>query len=166
MTATTSVAVRADFFDASALVKVYASEPGSDVVRTYFRSSVTKYTSPFCFYEALNVLKSKWLHRSQMSRDEYLQAAFQLTVWYGAATSRIEDLNFADPNVFHAAKAIVERTGVDLSDAFQILIVREGYFSHLINDSKTVLVTADKALAAAARTESLRVWSAMEESPP
>ena len=162
----TSVALRADFFDASALVKVYAPEVISDVVRTYFHSRTTKYTSPFCFYEALNILKGKWLYRSQMSRDEYLNAAFQLTAWYGAATSRIKDLDFADPTVFHAAKSLVEQTGVDLSDAFQILRVKDCYFSHLINDSKTVLVTADKPLAAAARSQGLRVWSAMEESPP
>jgi predicted nucleic acid-binding protein len=162
----TSFAARADFFDASALVKVYATEPQSDVVRAYFQSRSTKYTSPFCFYEALNTLKSKWLHRSQLSRDEYLDAAFRLTAWYGAATARIKDLDFTDPLIFQNAKALVERTGVDLSDAFQILSVKEGYFSHLINDSKTVLVTADKPLAAAARAEGLTVWSAMEEPAP
>lgn len=68
--------------------------------------------------------------------------------------------------VFSSAKLLVERTSLDLSDAIQIISVKEGYFSHLVNDSKTVLVTADKALAAAARAEGLRVWSAMEESPP
>lgn len=159
---------RADFFDASALVKVYTDEPMSDVIRAYFDSRSTKYTSPFCFYEALNILKSKWLHRSQMSRDEYLHAAFHLTAWYGAATARIKDkdIDFADPIMFSNAKDIVVRTGLDLSDAFQILSVKQGFFSHLIRDSQTVLVTADKFLAAAARSEGLRVWSALEEPPP
>ena len=55
---------------------------------------------------------------------------------------------------------------LSLANAFQIVSVKEGYFSHLVNDSKTVLVTADKLLAAAARAEGLRVWSAMEEPPP
>lgn len=162
----TSFAGRADFFDASALVKVYAAEPNTDVVRAYFKSRATKYTSPFCFYEALNILKSKWLYHSQLTRDEYLHASFQLTAWYGAATERIEDLDFTDPLTFHNARALVQRTGLDLSDAFQILSVKQGYFSHLINDSKTVLVTADKPLAAAARAEGLLVWSVMEEPPP
>jgi predicted nucleic acid-binding protein len=115
---------RADFFDASALVKIYANEPHSDVVRSYFHSRPTKYTSPFCFYEALNILKSKWLNRSQMTRDEYLDAAFRLTAWYAAATKRINDLDFTDPLVFGAVKSLVERTGVDLSDAFQIVSVK------------------------------------------
>lgn len=160
------IAVRADFFDASALVKVYSKEPRSDIVSAYFNSRATKYTSPFCFYEALNILKSNWLFRSQMSRDEYLNAAFGLTMWYAAATKRINDLDFTNPMTFQAAQLLVKRTGIDLSDAFQILSVKEGYFSHLINDSKTVLVTADKSLAVAARTEGLCVWSVMEELPP
>lgn len=49
---------------------------------------------------------------------------------------------------------------------FQIVSVRDGYFAPLVNDSQTVLVTADKDLAVAARAENLRVWSAMEEDPP
>jgi predicted nucleic acid-binding protein len=160
------MSVRADFFDASALVKVYASEPHSEVIRSYFYARSTKYTSPFCFYEALNILKAKWLYRSELRRDQYLSAAFHLTAWYGAATSRIKDLDLTNPTVFQTAKGLVERTGLDLSDAFQILSVKEGYFSRLVDDSKTVLVTADKALAAAARAEGLRVWSATEEPPP
>lgn len=162
----TSVAVRADFFDASALVKVYVSEPKSDVVRPYFQACTTKYTTPFCFYEALNVLKAKWLYRRELTRDEYLDAAFRLTAWYGAATQRIEDLDFTVPTVFATAKRLVEQKDLDLSDAFQIVSVKHGYFSRLVNHSQTVLTTADKRLAVAARAEGLRVWSVMEEPPP
>jgi hypothetical protein len=50
---------RADFFDASALAKVYADEEYSEIVRRYFNNRSTKYTTPFCFYETLTVLKSK-----------------------------------------------------------------------------------------------------------
>lgn len=162
----TSFSACADFFDASALVKVYSEEPKSDVVRKYFQSRSTKYTSPFCFYEALNILKSKWLHRTELSRNEYLEATFKLTAWYEASTKRINDLDFTNPKIFFNAKALVQKTGIDLSDAFQIISVKEGYFSHLVNDSKTVLVTADKLLAETARSVDLRVWSVMEELPP
>ena len=71
-------AARADFFDASALAKIYSDEPCSDVVREYFRSRATKYTTPFCFYEAMNVLKGKWKHKGQLTIDQYLDAAFRL----------------------------------------------------------------------------------------
>jgi predicted nucleic acid-binding protein len=70
---------RANCFDASALVKLYTEEEGSDIVRPYFEREATKYATPFCFYEALNVLKVKWQYRKQITRDQYLDAAFRLT---------------------------------------------------------------------------------------
>ena len=157
---------RADFFDASALVKVYTDEPASSVVREYWRLSATKYTTPFCFYEAMNVLKSKWKYGSKLTLSQYLDAAFRMTAWYGASSPRIADLDFADPLTFAETRTLAERSGLDLSDAFQIMSVKRGYFSVLINDSATVLVTADNHLAAAARSEGLRVWNLMLEPPP
>ena len=161
-----SRAARADFFDASALAKVYSDEPCSDVARDYFTSRATKYTTPFCFYEAMNVLKGKWKHKGQLTIDQYLEAAFQLTAWYGASSSKVNDLNFTEPTTFAEAKEIAERNRLDLSDAFQILSVKKGYFSVLVNESSTVLVTADKELAGAARAEGLRAWNLMLESAP
>jgi hypothetical protein len=72
-------AARADFFDASALGKIYSQEPCSEIARQYFNSRPMKYTTPFCFYEAMNVLKGKWKYKGQLTLDEYLDAAFRLT---------------------------------------------------------------------------------------
>lgn len=157
---------RADFFDASALAKVYCDEPCSDVARRYFRTCATKYTTPFCFYEAMNVLKGKWKHKGQLTIDQYLEAAFQLATWYGASSSKVDDLNFTEYTTFSEAREIAERNRLDLSDAFQILSVKKGYFSALVNESSTVLVTADDGLAIAARTEGLRSWNLMLEPAP
>jgi hypothetical protein len=55
---------------------------------------------------------------------------------------------------------------LDLSDAFQIMSVKRGYFSSLTNDSATVLVTADNSLAQAARSEGLRVWNVNLDPAP
>lgn len=161
-----SQAVRADFFDASALAKIFSDDHHSDVARTYFGRCPTKYTTPFCFYETMNVLKGKWRYKHQLTFDQYLDAAFRLTAWYGASSSRISDLDFTDSATFVEAKYIAERNGLDLSDAFQILSVSKGYFSGLVNDSSTVLVTADRALAVAARKEGLRAWDLMHEPAP
>lgn len=161
-----SRAGRADFFDASALAKIFADEPCSELARDYFRSRSTKYTTPFCFYEAMNVLKGKWKHKGQLTIDQYLDAAFRLTAWYGASSSKIRDLNFTEPTTFAEAKVIAVRSQLDLSDAFQILSVKKGYFSVLVNESSTVLVTADKELADAARAEGLRAWNLMLEPAP
>ncbi len=157
---------RADFFDASALAKVYCDEPGSTRVREYFRSRATKYTTPFCFYETMNVIKGKWKYKGEIALDRYLEAAFQLTAWYGASSPKVEDLDFTDPLTFAEARAISERNGLDLSDAFQILSVKKGYFSVLVKESATILVTADKELSAAAKSEGLRSWNFMTEPPP
>ena len=159
-------AARADFFDASALTKIYSDEPCSDIAREYFRSRTTKYTTPFCFYEAMNVLKGKWKHKGQLTIEKYLDAAFQLTAWYGASSSMVKDLDFTEPTTFTQAKEIAQRNQLDLSDAFQILSVKKGYFSALVNDSSTVLVTADRELARAAKVEGLRVWNLMMEPAP
>ena len=74
-----SIAARANCFDASALVKLYVDEVGSGIVRNYFNRESTKYTTPFCFYEALNVLKVKWMYRKELTKKQYLGAAFELT---------------------------------------------------------------------------------------
>ena len=161
-----SEAVRADFFDASALAKVYSDEPGSDVARQYFNSRPTKYTTPFCFYEAMNVLKGKWKYKGKLSIEQYLDAALRLTAWYGASSSQVKDLDFTEPSTFFEAKNIAQDHGLDLSDAFQILSIKKGYFSVLIDESSAVLVTADRELADAARTLNLRVWNLMVDPAP
>lgn len=158
--------VRADFFDASALIKVFVDEPNSEIVRNYWRTRATKYTTPYCFYEAMNILKSSWKNRGRLTLNGYLDAAWQLATWYGASSSRIDDLDFNDPLTFAQTRYLAERSGLDLSDAFQIMSVKRGYFSGLVNDSATVLVTADNALAVVARDEGLRVWNVNHENPP
>ena len=153
----------ADFFDASALVKIYVNEDGYEKVRNYFNESSTKYTTPFCFYEALSVLKGK--RGKELTNKEYLDSSARLTAWYAASSFQIKDLNFTEPELIKKACAIVEKDEkLDLSDAFQILSVKEGYYSRNCNDSQTLLITADKRLAKVAKSEGLRVWSVLEEN--
>lgn len=96
-----------------------------------------------------------------------MESAFNLTAWYSVPASKIDDINFTNPLIFNETKKLVDRNdpSLDLSDAFQILSLKAGYFSHLIKDSQTVLVTADKRLAIAARVEGLKVWCVMSKSP-
>jgi predicted nucleic acid-binding protein len=158
---------RANCFDASALIKVFTLEVGSDIVREYFHSrSPTKYTTPFCFYETLNVLKVKWLYRKELTKEEYTEAAFRLVAWFGASIRYTQDIDLKEPTVFFSVRELAERHSLDLSDAFQIVSVKEGYFSHLINESQTVLVTADEMLAKAARLEGVKSWYCLGEPEP
>ena len=158
---------RANCFDASALLKVFTQETGSELVREYFYNrSPTKYTTPFCFYETLTVLKVKWLYRGELTQQQYTDAAFRLVAWFEASTRYASDIDLKDPLTFSKVRQLAERHSLDLSDAFQIMSVKEGYFSHLINESQTVLVTADEVLATAAKEEGVRAWYCLGEAEP
>jgi predicted nucleic acid-binding protein len=160
---------RANFFDASALVKVYSREPGSKLVREYFLSRApARYTTPFCFYEALNILKSKWKFQGKMNEAQYQKAASELVIWYSRArvTRNLDDVDLTTPDVLRTVQGVASKHSLDFSDALQIVSVKFGPFSRLVNDSQTVLVTADRELAAAARAEGLRSWDILTEPEP
>ena len=158
---------RANCFDASALVKVYVEEVGSDIVREYFHNNApTRYTTPFCYYETLNVLKVKWLYRNEITKEQYKRYGFELTAWFSSISKRIPDLDFMNLAVFKDAESIAERNSLDYSDAFQILSVKNGHFSGLVNDSATILVTADDKLVKAARNEGIKAWYVLGEPQP
>jgi predicted nucleic acid-binding protein len=160
-----SRALHATCFDASALVKRYVDESGSDALREYWRTQATRYTTPFCFYETLGVLKRHRL-RGTLTKESYLRAASELVAWFRASHSRIKDLDFTDREVFRDARELAEHSDLDLSDAFQLLSLQAGYFAGLIGDSATLLVTADEALAAEARKRRLPVWDCQREPVP
>ena len=136
-------------------------------MREYFHNrSPTKYTTPFCYYETLTLLKVKWLYRKELSKQEYSEAAFRLTAWFEASTRYAKDIDLKEPGVFFKVRELAERHSLDLSDALQIISVKEGYFSHLINESKTILVTADELLARAAIREGVIAWYCLGETEP
>lgn len=158
---------RANCFDASALIKVFSNETGSEVLRDYWNNrSPTKYTTPFCIYEALSVLKVKWLYREELTKEQYLDATFQILAWFGMTTLHGENLDLHNPIVLIKVQDLAKKYSIDISDAFQVLSVKEGYFSALINDSQTILVTADKKLARAARAEGIKAWYCLTEEEP
>lgn len=160
-----SIALHATCFDASALAKLYVDESGSEALRRYWKTQATRYTTPFCLYETLGVLKG-YKRRNKLSLDTYLRAATELVHWFRASRSRMNDLDFTDPRVFSRARDIVMQFDLDLSDAFQLLSLDEGYFSGLTGESRTRLVTADERLAKAARSLGLPVWDCLREPIP
>jgi predicted nucleic acid-binding protein len=151
--------VRMNYFDASALVKVYTDEAGSSEVRKYFYSESSKRTTPIRYFETLNVLKMKRFYRKPNITDkEYHDATFALSAWFSMSSKDVPDLDLVDPHTFPKVQALALTYSLDLSDAFQILSVKEGFTSPMIGESQTILVTADKGLATAARKEGIKVW--------
>ncbi len=154
------------FFDTSALIKLFVDEDGSEIVRGFEAVEPTKYTTDFCFYEALTLLKVKHLYRKEISKDQYNQAVLKLVAWHYHASINFPDVRLVDPATFNEVQRIMHTYNLDASDSLQIISVKHGFFSTMIDESKTILVTADKNLASAARTEGLRVWDCMHEPAP
>jgi predicted nucleic acid-binding protein len=161
-------AVRANCFDASALIKRYVQEKGSDIIHEYWRKEATKFTTSLCFYETLTQLKVNHFYRKTLDREGYHRATLDLCSWFGEVVLKdYPEPTFLSPQVFFDAQKIVDKYQLDLSDAFQILSVKIGFGACLSGgESQTILVTADKKLAKAARAEGLRVWSVLEEPVP
>lgn len=160
-----SLAVPVACFDASALVKRYVDEPGSDALRQYWGIPGTRYTTPFCLYETLGVLKRHKVS-GKLPMDDYLRNATDLVHWFRASHSRLKDIDFTEPRIFSRARVVVEQFDLDLSDAFQLLSLEEGYFSGLKGESAPRLVTADEGLANAARELGVKVWNCKLEPMP
>jgi predicted nucleic acid-binding protein len=150
----TARSARAVCLDASVLVKLRLDEPHSNKVREWCEKEPGAYTTPFCFYEALNIFKSKWKHQGKISREEYLSACNSLVAWFGGISRRgfVKDSELITPAAFTWVREVVSTTGLDFSDAYQLYSVKHGYFSVLANDSRTVLATTDAELARVSRT--------------
>jgi predicted nucleic acid-binding protein len=156
-----SSATRAICLDASALVKVYIEEDGSALLRDFLATEPTRYTTPLCLYEALSVFKVKYVYRKEITRDQYDDATLSLVAWFQGMSDWMKDLDFMKVSVFRDVQEIARKHNLDLSDAFQILSVKEGYFSRMSGESRTILVTADEALARAANDEGIKAWYCM-----
>src|SRR5664280_300432 len=122
---------RAELFDASALVLLHVEEDGATSVREYFNRRPTVYTTAFCFYEALGVLKTKWHRLGRLTRDEYLTEAHKLTVWFMGANKVLPEIELHDREYYHHVRELAVRSGLDYSDALQLASLKHGKYSSL-----------------------------------
>jgi hypothetical protein len=104
-----------------------------------------------------------YFYRKILDLEADKSATLDLCAWYGAVSANIPQLNFPSPKVFFAAQRTAEKHKIYLSDAFQIHTLKEGFFSRMSGDSRTILVSADRNLVKAARAEALRVWNVLDE---
>lgn len=155
-------AARTNLLDTSALVKLVVVEDRSEKLRRYIEAEPSWYTTPFCFYEALTVLKVKYMYHNQLTNDKYQKASFHLMAKY-RGTSKVYDLDLTDPTTFTYVQTIASNNNIDLSDAFQIASIVKG--CPFAGDLRTVLITDDKDLARAARHENCRVWYLPDDPP-
>lgn len=154
--------------DASVLVAIHSTEPRSSIVRERVQREPFQYTTPFCYYEAMNVLKAKWKFKGQIDFAEYRDACTALTSWFGGISRQgwVQDQSFLAPSTLLEVRDLIARTALDFSDAFQLYSAKFGHFSVLTGDSAPVLATTDAELAKTARLEGIRAWRVDAEVEP
>lgn len=158
--------IRSFALDASALVKYVVPEPGSDAVELLVSSYALVYTSFISLVEALGVLKRKWL-KKELDRQAYEDAGFLLVTYTREGGSIIlEDEPIHDFQVLHDAELLARAHRLDLADGLQLYSLKHGKQSHGAGECQTVMVTADRDLAKAARAEGLKVWDCEHEPLP
>ena len=157
---------RAVCLDASVLIALRTSEPYTSQVTNWCANEPGAYTTPFCFYEALNIFKSKWKYQGQLAEAEYVRCCKSLVAWFGGITRRgfVNDPDLTSPEALAWVAQTVSATSLDFSDAYQLYSVKHGYFSVLSEDSRTVLATADKNLATVARNYGIRAIDLTSET--
>jgi predicted nucleic acid-binding protein len=157
--------IRTHYLDASAIVKLLIAEQGSTILRAYVGQHSVLYATYICFAETLGVLKAKFL-RQQLDQEQYLSACEELVAHLRHHTLEIDDVGISQGQVFDEVERLAQKYSLDISDAYQLVTLRQGCLARLKIDVQPILITADKALAIAARSEGLRAWDCLCEPEP
>jgi predicted nucleic acid-binding protein len=157
--------VKVRYLDASAIVKLFFREAGSDVMKDHYHSQSGFCTTSLCLTEALGVLKSKWRY-GHMTEVAYFDGTEHLLVDAWSGKLKIDEVTLLSIGGIHSVKAIAEKYKLDWSDALQLETIKKGRYAHFAGESQTILITADEGLARAARDESIRVWDCLREAKP
>lgn len=165
----TAYSVKVHYLDASALVKLVADDPdeapGRDVLRQYYREHSSRYATSYCVTEAFSAFKLKF-RRGKITEDQYIKYVKNFIHDVIGANLQIDEVPILTPLVFREAERLIQRHKIDFIDCFQIVTILHGQFRFLCLDSKSILITADQALAKAARAEGARVWEVTTEPAP
>lgn len=159
------------FLDASAIVKLVSNEAGSDNLKRLFNSSALFCTTRLSIAEAYGVLKRKWCNKQSTDKG-YLNRMYLLNSYMGHRIKFVEG-SLETKNDFNEAEELFKKyskesrnKSIDLSDALQIVAMKNNFFSKMRGESKPVLVTADESLERAAREEGLKVWNCNKTAEP
>lgn len=164
-----SDSVKAHYLDASVLVKIAADDadetPGRDVFRAYYFNNPLMFTNSFCVAECLSAFKLKFL-RGRIGRDDYLRYIREFYRLGVGAKIQLEDLDLLAPQLRSETDRLITAHSIDFIDAVQVVTLLQGRFRYMVQGSQSILITADRGLAAAARAEGARVWECTTEPAP
>src|SRR6266516_1177837 len=158
--------IKASHLDASAAVKLVLQERGSEHFRSYFAYRAGFYISSVWLAEALGVFNSKRLCDEIAEKQYVTTCSLLLGFLRTPPRIHVDEIELSSLDTFAEAEEIARRHKIDLSDSLQLVSVKHGRSSSCVPGFKTVLITADRALASAAKAEGLRVWNCEEEAAP
>jgi predicted nucleic acid-binding protein len=157
-------AIKVKYLDASAMVKLFLNEDGSKVFSEYFFHHTNYCTTRMTFYEAMNVLKSRLF--KNCNKNKYYQAVEELAIHGWGGKIEIESIELDNLEVFKEVSKLSMAYDLDVADAIQIYSILGGKYCRLINESSSVLITADDKLEVAAKTNGIRVWNCRNNARP
>ena len=153
--------IRYELFDASAAVKLFIDEKGSDLLRQSRDSGMRTITTP-CLIETLSVLKRNWL-RKEITDAKYHDLTYTVPWQF---KEHIHDVSIKDPDTLIKISKLGEKHALDFVDALQIYSLLHSHLAVFTGGSQTLLITADDALAVAAGKEGLKVWNLQCDTIP
>lgn len=153
------------YLDASAIVKLYVDEAGCSQLRSFFRANTNFCTTSVCLVEALTAFKRKW-KRDEISVETYFSAARRLIADAWGKRIVVDDIGHVNPFVQAEVETTAKKHSLDISDALQLVTILKGSCSTAELGSQPVLITADRNLAIAARSEGVRVWNCIDDPEP
>ncbi len=150
--------IKLHYLDANCLVKLVIEEYHSADLRKYFyRNGVVCATTTFCFYEALGVLKAKWINKKRpdhISEEQYFAACEELCALVEDENIELEEISFSDRATFNESEVLASTHKIDLSDAFQLVTLKRGMFARL-EAGVSVLISEDAGILKAAQQDGL-----------
>src|SRR5690348_1187010 len=133
--------LRCHYFDASALVKLVATDadeaPGRDELKKFFFSHSSKFATSFCIAETFSVFKAKSV-RKQITEQQYIHYVNEF-IRIVVGSVGIDDINILSSEVTDSAKHLIQKYKIDFIDCFQIVTILKGTYSRLGPKSKSLL---------------------------
>jgi predicted nucleic acid-binding protein len=158
------------YLDASALVKLVADdpdeEPGRAALRKYYWGHTDSvYATSYCVTETFSAFKRK-SQQHRITEDQYIKYVLDFCRLILGLNLRIDEVPILAPVVSTEAERLIKKHKIDFLDCFQIVTILHGRFPKLGPNSQSILITADRDLATAARAEGARVWECTSEPAP
>jgi predicted nucleic acid-binding protein len=106
------------------------------------------------------------MERHEMAVEQYFSAVRRLIADAWGERIVVEDIGYVNPFVQADVETKARKHNLDFSDALQLVTILKGSCSTAELGSQPVLITADRNLAIAARSEGVRVWNCIDDPEP